>query len=102
MNLTIISAILRSLAAAAGMSDVFGKNAARLSPILDTLAAFTALPDVTRPAQEALRAMVDTWVAENRGPTDAELDSLKADRDSLDAQLRQIQADLSTPPNGGL
>lgn len=94
-----IALILRALSTVAGLSDVFGKDAVKLQPVLNTLASFAELPAETKADQEALLAQVKTWIAENRGPTDAELDAFKASRDDLDAKLRAARANL---PNGGL
>lgn len=99
MNSTMIALILRALASAASLTDVFGKRGERAAPILDTIAGFVELPLETRAEQEALLEQVRGWVRENRGPTDAELDAFKARRDQLDAQLRAIRSNLegSTP-----
>lgn len=95
-----IGLILRTLAQVAGLTDVFGKDAARLSPVLNTLASFAELPAETKADQEALLAQVKTWVAENRGPTDAELDAFKAARDDMDAKLRAARANLGDNTGG--
>lgn len=103
MNSTLIAMILRALGMASSISSVFGKDAARLAPVLNTLASFAELPAETLPAQQALLDQVNTWVAENRGPTDEELEAFKATRDSLDAQLREAREKLSgAPQDGGL
>ncbi len=89
----IIAMILRSIAAATSL-DLFGEKASRLVPVLNTIAALAELPESLRPQAEALKAQVEAWVAEKRGPTDAELDAFKTQRDDLDAQLRALRADL--------
>jgi hypothetical protein len=95
-----LAMILRSLSALAGLTDVFGKDAARLQPVLNVVAGFAELPAETKADQEALLEQVKTWVAENRGPTDAELDAFKVSRDALDAQLRAARAAVDN--TGGL
>lgn len=97
-----IALILRALSTVAGLTDVFGKGAEKLQPVLNTLASFAELPAETRADQEALLAQVKTWIAENRGPTDAELDAFKATRDDLDAKLRAAREALGTGNTGGL
>ncbi len=94
MNSPIIALILRALASAAQLTDVFGRGGQRAAPILDTIASFVELPLETRAEQEALLAQVKGWVEANRGPTDAELDALRARRDELDAQLRAVRDQL--------
>ena len=49
-----IALILRSLGAAVQMPGVFGNAAARLAPLLNTIASFAELPEKTRAHQEAL------------------------------------------------
>ncbi len=92
-----IALILRALGAAAGMTDVFGKGAEKLVPVINTLASFAELPAETKADQEALLTQVRTWVAENRGPTDEELDAFKTARDAMDEKLRAARAALDAP-----
>lgn len=94
MNVSLIALILRALAGAASLPDVFGRNGERVAPILDTVARFAELPAATLAEQKALLEQVQGWVRENRGPTDAELDALKARRDQLDEALRAVAASL--------
>lgn len=94
MNFMTISLVLRALAAASGLSEVFGKGGEKLAPILNTLAGFAELPEETRAEQEALLEQVRGWVAENRSPTDAELDALKSRRDELDARLKEVRSTM--------
>ena len=91
---TTIALILRALAGAVSLKDVFGGDVGKLAPVLNTVAALAEVPDFTRAQQEALLAQVKTWVAENRGPTDAELDAFKDTRDVLDQKLKAALAAL--------
>ncbi len=102
MEASLIAMILRALGVVSTLDSVFGKDAAKLAPVLNTVASFAELPAETRPAQQALLDQVNTWVAEGRGPTDEELDAFKAKREELDAQLRAAREALGHPPNGGL
>jgi len=98
-----IALILRALGTAVQMPGVFGNAAARLAPLLNTLASFAELPEKTRPHQEALLEQVRTWVRENRPPSDAELAEFQATIADLDAQLRALQESLkSGDQTGGL
>lgn len=101
MDSSLIAMILRALGLASGMTGVFGKDAARLAPVLNTLASFAELPAETHAAQVTLLEQVNTWVAEKRGPTDGELDAFKTARDALDAQLRAARDSLADPPVDG-
>lgn len=101
MEASLIAIILRALGIASTVSSAFGKDAARLAPVLNTLASFAELPAETRGAQQALLDQVNTWVAESRGPTDAELDAFKATRETLDAQLRAARDALAAAPVDG-
>lgn len=91
-----VSMILRSLAGAVTMPELFGEKAAKLGPILNTLGSLAEVPAALEPERQALLKQVQSWVDENRGPTDAELDAFKADRDDLDQRARQALASL--PP----
>jgi hypothetical protein len=86
--------ILRALGVAVQMGQIFGGQNEKLAPILNTLAALAALPDATRPAQDALLALVRVWIAEKRGPTDAELDTFRDVRNELDLELAVVQTEL--------
>lgn len=97
---TIISTISGAIT-----GGLFGPGALLAVPVLNTVASLLKVPEATNPQQTALLAQVRTWVAENRGPTDAELDAFKATRDDLDAQLRAGVAAIETggagkPGNG--
>lgn len=89
-----IGLILRSLAGAVVMPELFGEKAARLQPVLDTLASLAELPAKLEPERQALLAKVQSWVDEKRPPTDAELDEFKAQRDALDRRAREARAAL--------
>jgi hypothetical protein len=97
-----IALILQALASAVGLTNVFGKDAAKLAPVLRTLGHLASLPAETKADQDALLAQVQTWVRENRGPTDEEIDAFTAARDALDEKLRAARANLENPPQGGL
>lgn len=86
--LASIALILRALAGATAVREVFGDHPERIRVVLDTLASIAELPTDTQLAREALLAQVHRWVAERRGPTDAELNALTEMRLDLDAQIR--------------
>lgn len=97
INVASISMILRSLAGAVTMPGIFGEGAAKLSPVLNTLGALAEVPAELEPVRQQLLDQVQTWVNENRGPTDAELDQFKATRDELDERARKDLAALDAP-----
>lgn len=92
---TTIALILRALSTLFGMG-LAGKTTAAFAPIISTLASLAEVPDATKVQQAQLLAMVETWVAEKREPTDAELDSLKSTRDAMHAQILAALASLVT------
>lgn len=92
------SLILRSLAVAVAMPDLFGAKASKLAPVLDTLAALAELPAALEPERKALLDMVDGWVRDGREPSDAELDVLRSQRNELDQRARDLLSGL--PPKG--
>ena len=94
MNLSQIAQLLRLLASVATLPALGGDKGEKLALVLNSAASLAELPAELEPQRKALVAMVQLWVDENRAPTDAELDQLKATRDELDAQLRQLQAEL--------
>jgi len=99
-RVSTIGLLLRSLAGAARMPDVFGGHdgAAKIAPILDTLASVAELPEELQAERQALLEQVDRWVQENRGPTMEELDTFKRTRDELDNRAQAALASL--PPKG--
>lgn len=100
MKADTIGALLRALATAARMPDVFGGHdgPAKIAPILDTLASISEVPAGLEKERAALIATVDSWVKENRGPTLEELEAFKATRDELDKRAQAALASL--PPKG--
>lgn len=95
---TTIALLLRSVGTALSYSGIFGDKAEKLTPILSTIAALAEVPEALEPERQALLAMVDTWVKENRPPSDEELEKLKATRDSLHERAAAALAAL--PPKG--
>lgn len=93
---TTIALILRALSTLLSMG-VLGKSPSAFAPVISTLASLAEVPDFTKVQQAQLLQMVETWVNEKRAPTDAELDSLKSSRDTMDAALRNALAKLLMP-----
>lgn len=91
-----ISMILRSLAGAVVMPELFGDKAAKLAPVLNTLGSLAEVPAALEPERQALLSQVQGWVDRKEPPSDAELDAFKAARDDLDARARAALASL--PP----
>lgn len=89
-----IAMILRALGVAAMMPEVFGGKAEQFAPILATLASLAELPGETRPQQEALLSLVNTWVSEKRPPSTNELDAFRTVRESNNQRLLDIKASL--------
>ena len=94
MKTPTIALILRSLATAVSMPDLFGGKAARVAPVLDTLAALAEVPEALEPQRQALLDMVQSWVDQTREPTDEELAQFRTVRDDLHAQIQQARANL--------
>lgn len=90
-----IAMILRALGVAASMPEVFGSKAEKLAPILATLASLAELPGETKREQDALLALVNSWVSEKRAPSTEELDNFKAVRESNHARLLELQSQLN-------
>lgn len=99
-SIATIGALLRALAGAARMPEVFGGSdgPAKIAPILDTLASVAEVPAELEPERVALLEQVQRWVDENRGPTMEELNAFKATRDELDNRAKAALASL--PPKG--
>lgn len=83
-----VGLLLRAVAGAVQVPEVFGPKAGKLAPVLTTLASFADLPEKLEPERAALLEQVQRWVDEKREPTDEELDAFRARRDELDALIR--------------
>lgn len=92
-----IAVILRALGGALAQPALFGENASKLAPYLNTLASFAEVPEHLEPERTALLEQIQRWTAENRGPTDEELAAFRTQRDDLDAKLREARAKLDAP-----
>lgn len=91
-----VALILRSLAGAVVMPELFGAKASKLQPVLDTLASLAELPAELEADRQELLSLVQRWVNEKRPPTDEELDTLKVRRDELDQRAREARARLGS------
>jgi hypothetical protein len=89
-----IPIILRALAGALTMREVFGDKASKLAPYLNTLGALAEVPASLEPERAALLEQINRWTAEARGPTDEELEVFRVQRDDLDQKLREARAGL--------
>lgn len=95
--MTTIVLILQALSALMN-SGILGTSAAAVTskvvPIIDTIASLASLPDQFEPQRQALLAQVQSWVTENREPTDDELAAIQSQRDDLFAQAEAARAAL--------
>ena len=90
-----IAMILRALGVTASMPELFGGKGEKLAPILATLASLAELPGETKGEQDALLALVNSWVREKRGPTTEELDTFRATRETNHLRLLELQGKLN-------
>lgn len=89
VDLNVVADLLTTLSLVAPLTP-----APQLAEVLAYGAQLVRLGEEANARREVLLAQVNTWVKEKRGPTQAELDLFKSDRDRLDLELATLESQL--------